>query len=247
METVVYAERKGIPLEADLFRSASADPLIVFCHGGGWITGFRDDYHDEARWWREQGISCACVSYRLAPLNPFPAAVADLQDFVRYARAKGHERIVAFGNSAGGHIAAMLALSDDYFGPDDDATGFKADAAIAICPITDMTNPRESQFPVGWPFVEQFVGSLDAEDALLKAASPLFHASCGDGPVLLIHGEEDEIVPVDQSRRLFEALKGFGTPSELHVLPGETHAFSWPAWQRIRELARAWIHQSVAS
>lgn len=247
MQTVTYADRKGIPLKADIFHVTDGGPLVVFCHGGGWISGGREDYHDEAQWWADQGINCACVSYRLAPLNPFPAAVADLQDFVIYARQQGYDKIVAFGNSAGGHISAMLALSDDYFGLDDEATGFKVDAAVSVCPITDVTNPRETQYPVGWPFVEQFIGSLDAEDALLKAASPIYHVSSNDVPMLLVHGEEDDIVPVDQSRRLFEALQKVGAPTELHILPGEMHSFTWEAWQKIRDLALAWIPQTVKS
>ena len=240
---VVYATKAGLPLEADFYLpdSSSPAPLVVFCHGGGWISGSRDMYEEEAVLMAQNGIAAATVSYRLAPLNPFPACVADLQDFVLFARAQADrfqiqpDRIVAIGNSAGGYLSAMLALCDKYFGEGEPQGPYKVDASVAICPITDLTAPRETHFPISWSFLEQFLGGLDAPEELLRLASPLHHVSPLDAPMLLLHGDQDDIVPVKQSHDLAAALKAVGANVELVILPHEMHSFTWPAWMGIRE------------
>ncbi len=240
---VVYAERAGFPLAADfaLPENARGGPLVVFCHGGGWISGERSMYAEEAQWLASQGIAAATVSYRLAPLHPFPACVADLQDFIIFARGRAAmygydpEKIIAVGNSAGGHLAAMLALGDNYYGQGEPSHNFKVNGSVAICPITDLTDSRARHFPISWSFIEQFVGSLEADLTVLQEASPLYHASKLDSPMLLIHGSEDDIVPVSQSQDLHAALMEAGAEIELVVLPGESHSFTLAAWMGIRQ------------
>lgn len=248
---MAYADRAGVPLHADFFLpdSPSNGPLVIFCHGGGWISGDRTVYQEEAEWLASLGIAAASADYRLAPLNTFPACIADLQDFVIYVRAHAERfgvdpnRIVSMGNSAGGHLSAMLALCDTYFGTDPNPGNFKVNGAVAVCPITDLTAPREGHYPISWSFIEQFLGSIDAPQEVLRAASPICHVSSNDMPMILIHGDEDDIVPIDQSIRLHEALRAVGAPTELHVLEGEMHGFTMPAWLQIREISLRFFQQ----
>ena len=118
---------EGGELGFDFFRPEGEGPfpLVVFLHGGGWISGDRTMYRDEAIWLAPQGFACACINYRLAPLYPFPVPVADCQAFVRFARTN-HEtlaidpnQITAMGNSAGGHLALMLGLCPGRFDSQD--------------------------------------------------------------------------------------------------------------------------------
>lgn len=244
---IVYSSPGGVPLYLDLF-SPEVDrtlPAVLMIHGGGWISGDRDMMHEEAHWLAPQGFVCACMNYRLAPLHPYPAAVNDVRAAVAYLREHASElglnasRIVAFGNSAGGHLAAMAALS----GP----TTTKVDAAVAICPITDLTEPRTQHLAISWGFLEQFMGGPFEESPEAWAeASPLSHVSADSPPMLLIHGVEDDVVPVAQSQALHDALKVSGVDSTYIALPGEMHAFSLPAWLRIREAYVNFLRRATA-
>ena len=152
----VYAEPGGIPLTFDFFRPDNGvPPLLVFLHGGGWISGDKSMYREEAVWFAERGFACACISYRLAPLHPFPCAVEDALAFVRYARNEAEElqidanRIGAMGNSAGAHLAAMLGVLPD-----------RVQAVADVCGITDLTNPRDVHLPIAMAFLEQFMNDV---------------------------------------------------------------------------------------
>ncbi len=190
-------------------------------------------YSEEVEWFASQGFAAATIEYRLAPLYPFPAAIEDAQAFVSFARAKAAElgidpgRIAAFGNSAGGHLASVLGTG---YGD-----GPRVDAVVDVCGLTDMRNPAETQFPISMSFIEQFLGGPYAgrEDAY-ASASPVVHIDGPRCPFLIVHGVEDDVVPVDQSRRLRDALVGAGGEATLVELPGEGHSFSFDAWDRIR-------------
>lgn len=246
---LAYAERSGLPLDLDLLVPAEAEqrPLVLFVHGGGWISGDKTMYAEEAEWLAEQGYASACVSYRLAPLATFPAPIADLQDAVQFLRkvardhGAGNGKIISIGNSAGGHLSAMLGLCDTYYGTGE-PDKFKVDAVVSICGITDMRNVRECHLPISWSFLEQFLGTLD-DDTLCAAASPITHVSQVDAPFLLIHGDQDDVVPVQQSVALAESLREAGVEVQLEIMRNEFHSFSFDGWMRIRELYLAFLKQ----
>lgn len=227
----------GATLGFDLFRTVGdTAPLIVFLHGGGWISGDRETYAEEAVWFAEHGFTCACVSYRLAPLYPYPAAVADVQAFVHFARENCKQlgvdpaKIASFGNSAGGHLSLMLGLarstpSGEFAQP--------VDAFVSVSGISDL-RPQGDGDELAMTFIEQFMGGPYSAKAQEYAdASPICHPPvCGHG--LLFHGDADDIVPVEQSRALAARLKDAGNPVEYVELVGEQHSFTYPAWTTIR-------------
>ncbi|MBV6457740.1 MAG: hypothetical protein HONBIEJF_00859 [Fimbriimonadaceae bacterium] len=255
---IPYHETGPSELEFDFFRPDHDEtlPLVVFVHGGGWISGDRTMFRDEAIWLAEKGYACACPSYRLAPLHPFPAAVSDVQTMVAYARRESSSLaidptcVAVIGNSAGGHLAAMTALLDHPLDPKLDLGGFspKADTAVAISPITDLTDPRGQHLPIAWSFLEQFMACpFEGHELLWHQASPLHHVSGTASPLLIIHGDEDDVVPVEQSQRLAEALTTAGAQTALEVLHGEMHSFSLEGWFRIRSLYLNWVGDSVGA
>ncbi|MCZ7580538.1 MAG: alpha/beta hydrolase [Fimbriimonadaceae bacterium] len=234
-----YAELGGVRLCYDLFlpEGPGPFPVVIAIHGGGWISGERSNMHDVAPPLCSHGIAVACPDYRLAPLNPFPAAVKDVQSFARYLRAASADlglepdRVGTMGVSAGGHLAAMLSLA----GPVIEAEGdCRANAGFAICPLTDLSDPYEKHFPISHSFIEQFMGGpYEGREDLYRSASPLAHVSQGCPPLALVHGSEDDIVPFAQSEALYAALQGAGCESEFHPLPGEGHGFSLQGWSKI--------------
>lgn len=226
-------------------------PLVLFLHGGGWISGDKSMYHDEVSPWVKAGYASACISYRLAPLHVFPEPIADIQDAVMYFRRERErlglgQRIAAMGNSAGGHLALMLATCDTYMGEDAVTDSFKVNAAVSICPITDVRNPRQTHDPIAWSFLEQFLGGLGDEERN-ALASPITHISTGDAPCLLIHGDQDDVVPVQQSITMDQELTRIGVEHELLVLNGEYHSFSYTGWHTIREHALAFCARHLGA
>lgn len=228
----VYSTPGGIPLAFDLVKpdSGTAHPLVICIHGGGWISGDRTGMRDVAENLAAAGFAAACPSYRLAPLHPFPAAVEDIRAFVTFCQenAKGlgldAERMATLGNSAGGHLAAMAALGGDH--------GVRA--VVDICGISDVCDPRAQHFPISWAFLEQFMQvPFEGNEDRYREASPIHQVMPGDPPFFLIHGEDDDIVPVEQSHRLHAKLQSNGVHSELGTLPNEGHSFSYEGWMEI--------------
>ena len=217
----------GIELRYDFFRPNSEEvlPLVICLHGGGWISGCKEDARDLALGLARNGFAAACPNYRLAPLHPFPAAVDDARFFVEFARSKSDEwmidpaRLGSVGNSAGGHLSAMLGLSTD--------PAQRVDAVVDICGLTDLTRPAEQHFPIAWGFLEQFMAvPYDGNEKLWESASPLWQLREGLPPFYVIHGIEDDVVPIAQSDVLVGALKRLGNQVEYLRIPGEDHNFN---------------------
>lgn len=244
----VYAQKKGGDLTFDLIRpdSDAVLPLVVMIHGGGWISGEKESYWDEAEWLAKEGFACACISYRLAPLFPFPAAVADVQDFIAYARSKADEwkirsdQICTMGNSAGGHLALMAGFCRENMETGEAVQG--ANAVVDICGIADLRIPADSHFGIANSFLEQFMdGPHSGNEEKWEAASPMVHASPLSPRTLILHGDQDDVVPVELSRSLDLALRDMGVPCEYRELPGEGHSFTWEGWQTIRDHYRRFL------
>ena len=208
-------------------------PAIVCIHGGGWVSGDRSDMHEVAQYFSEKGFAAFCPQYRLAPLYSYPAPVEDIETFIKYLRENSEklnilpESIGVIGNSAGGYLAAMAGLATD--------PASRANAVVDICGLTDLTNYRESHPPISWDFLSQYLSGAAGEDPRWIEASPLYRVSAGAPPFLIFHGEEDDVVYVDQSVRLAEALKNAGASVELERLPGEGHSFAMPGFTKILE------------
>ncbi|MEW5884675.1 MAG: alpha/beta hydrolase [Armatimonadota bacterium] len=235
---LVFASPDGVDLRLDLFLPGTEAPApVVLCiHGGGWISGDKTDCHIVASELVRRGYAAACPDYRLAPLYAYPAAVEDIRAAVRFLRERGAEvgidpgRVAAFGNSAGGHLSASLALSPD--------RAERADASVNVAGLTDLTNPSEQHAEIAWDFLQQFLGVpyVGNEERWIEA-SPLHNIHTDAAPVANIHGTLDEVVNPSQSVRFHEALRKAGATSELLLLPGEGHSFTASGFEEVLNFA----------
>jgi acetyl esterase/lipase len=183
------------------------------------------------------GYAAATVDYRLtsAPVNVFPAAVRDVRCAVRWLRSHARElnvdptRVAAAGFSAGGHLAGMLATASDVVELGDECTADTPSASVSAA--ISYAGPHDLR--VRGPYTEEqanlvtnFLGTFPGDDPALAAlASPITHVGVGDAPMLFIHGTADELVPVEQSRRMRAALVGVGVPATVLELRSVRHAF----------------------
>jgi acetyl esterase/lipase len=238
METHVYANPDGTPLELDLYRPDGVDnpPVALYLHGGGWAVGARTDRVEErVRPVVAEGIAIASASYRLTDVASWPAQRDDVVAAVRFLRDNARQlgvrgdRIGAWGSSAGGHLALMAAL----------AGGAELDAVVAFFPSTDFASLQDFRPGVDAPFPPFLAGftmpepsfearliGAEVADApeLAREASPVaFADQAGATRILLVHGDNDGLVPLSQSRLLFDRLRAADADAALLVIAGANH------------------------
>ena len=213
-------------LKLDLYRPETSTPfplpVVVFIHGGGWHGGDKESYRDPALRVAARGYLCASVDYRLSGQAPFPAALEDCRCAVRWLRAHAAEcggdpdRIAAWGHSAGGHLAAMVALTPGQFEGDGGWPEFSSAVQCALCYSTPFDLAALEQH-LGIA-LEQFLG-----DGGTEHASPMTYITATAVPILVCHGDQDDLVPVEQSDRFVAAMRDAGAPVEHIRLRGVGH------------------------
>ena len=241
----VYHEDKRLRLALDIFRRRGADhgpgalrPALLYVHGGAWVLGNKEHqglpmlHHFAALGW-----VCFSINYRLCPRATFPEPIVDVKRAIAWVRAHALEHgvdpdfIVVSGNSAGGHLASLAALTA---GERAWQPGFEdADTSVAAClsfyGIYDFRQSNEHWHNPGLQrLLERYVMKARAADepARFEQASPVAHVGPHAPPFLVVHGERDSLVPVAEARAFVEALRrASGTSCAYVEVPGAQHAF----------------------
>ena len=220
---------------------ASGGPTLVFMHGGAFRSG-RKSREARPLLYRlaSQGWVCISANYRLGPAAGFPDHLIDVKKVIAWVREHGHQYgadptvVFVAGSSAGGHLAAMAALTpnDLAFQPAFEGTDTSVTAAICLY---------------------GYYGSLDTNGR--SSSLPLAHVGTDAPPFLVAHGDRDKVVPVEDARRFVEGLRRASlNPVVYAELPGAQHAFdlfhslrfetvvdaieAFAAWVRSREEAQ---------
>jgi acetyl esterase/lipase len=261
IEAITFATLSDIELCLDLFLPSHTDapiPVALYLHGGGWTAGHRRmDTARRAEIVAALGVGIASIDYRLGEPGRFPAAVHDVRGAVRWLRAHGAElglatgRIGAWGSSAGGHLALVAALGRDADYEGDVGGNLEhsssIDAVVNFFAASDLV-AKTARSPMERRVVAQgheaaFLGLSGShgggQAARIRAASPLALVHRAAPPVLSVHGDYDQVVPIAQSQRLHDALIAVGAPSTLVYLGGAGHED--PAFEQ------AFVLQLVAS
>jgi acetyl esterase/lipase len=236
---VPYASAGGEPLRLDLYLPADAvdPPLLVWVHGGGWSRGARHPVSTLA--FVENGFAMASVDYRLSGAAPFPAQIHDIKGAVRFLRAQaaayGYDasRIAILGVSAGAHLAALAAVTNGDLELEGDVGGHldqSSDlvAAVSYFGASNLTTILDQSTPFGLqirvPGLEALFGGPPGERAdLARMASPVFHIDAQDPPLLLLHGDQDPQMPINQSHELEGAYERYGLDVQFEVVHGAGH------------------------
>ncbi|MFF3316011.1 alpha/beta hydrolase fold domain-containing protein [Streptomyces sp. NPDC003035] len=245
---VPYAPVEGSrPLELDLWLPPAGRPgpfpLVLFVHGGAWRRGRRDDMGMRTRHWAPgpfarlaaAGTAVACVDYRLSGEAAFPAPLDDLRAAVRWLTLRSAElaidtgRTVVWGESAGGHLASLLALTH--------GEPRLIGAVIWYAP-SDLTVARGGFSPDDATTPEALLlgAAPAAAPERARAASPLLRVHPGAPPFLLVHGDADTMVEHSHSASLAAALERAGAPVELWSVPGADHGWHGAADLQVGEV-----------
>ena len=249
---VTYAVAFGYrPLQLDLWVPATEAPapLVVWIHGGGFMFGDRRYLPETLRPNQvfdallDAGLAVATIDYRHALEAPFPAQLLDAKAAVRYLRAHADElgisteRIGVMGESAGGHIAALVGLTGNRADLEGGIGVVGPSSAVDVVvdwygPADFTTMPRMTPPPhivaklepaMHTPPEDTLVAGLD--DAARADASPITHVTPDAPPFLLVHGTADWLVPYAQSEQLHAALTGAGVDCRLEPVEGAQHIF----------------------
>src|SRR5688572_21590931 len=173
----------------------------------------------------ESGYAVASTNYRLAPISRWPASIEDVTCAVRHLRENAADygidpqRIGVWGNSAGGHLAALLGVTDDFSGP---GSSTRVQAVVALYGIHDLT-ASDTPLPTALTIESAFGQRPAPGDPVLSAASPISHVTSDDAPFLLIHGREDVLVLPNQSEAMLSRLSQAGVPAELILVDHAGH------------------------
>lgn len=212
-------------------------PLVLYIHGGGWIGGHTRHSGAFSDWPKvlaslaAEGFTVASLEYRLSGEARFPAQLQDSNAALRFLRANAAQyridpkRVGVWGGSAGGHLAALTAVTcrDTALDPAAGNDGC-VQAAVTWYGVYDFTGMNAT--PDGNSAGTKLLGCDGPCPAdKNRLVSPVSYVDAKDPPFLLIHGDEDKTVPVAQSHLGEAALKAVGVPVQSIYIPGVDHSF----------------------
>lgn len=224
-------------------------PLVVFIHGGGWFECDKADGQEKA-WLKllNSDYAVASLNYRLSGEAPHPAGIIDCKTAIRYLCAHAKElhidktKIATAGGSSGGHYSLMVAMTNGIPEFEDLERGhagetFKITCAVAWYPAADISAIWKDANDSGWngyganfalQNIERYIGKkiVSDMDEDMKKASPIYYINENTCPLLLQHGDIDELCPLQQTEDFYkkaEFIMSKGTV-EMDVLKGANHA-----------------------
>ena len=221
---IVYREDKGTSkgrnrLDLYLPRKKKGFPLLFWIHGGGLHSGDKSKIADVAGRFVAEGIGVASVNYRLYPEAQYPMQIEDVASAFAWtyqniaSRDGDSSKLFVAGGSAGGHLAALLALNESFL----KKHGLTGEAICGVIPISGLMDVSR----VG---ASRRVGVWGPKDSTHRLASPLNYARKDAPPLLLMHAEHDTPDRRQQNRAMFDALKKAGhSDVAIHELKDRTH------------------------
>lgn len=232
-------DRQRLDLYLPKNRSSHSLPLVIWVHGGAWRQGNR--FPCPALFLAEHGYAVASLGYRLSDSARFPAQIHDCKAAIRYLRNRADEygldskRFGVWGSSAGGHLVALLGTSGN--APELEGTVGESHGSSAVQAVCDYFGPTDllkmasqsganSRIDHDAPNSPESVllgGPLQEQVTAANAANPLTYIDSQDPPFLIVHGDQDPLVPHQQSRILDEALDQSQVTAELIIVPGGGH------------------------
>ena len=232
---VEYARATGtaLLLDASIPEGKGPFPVAILIHGGGWDSGDKSGSNvpgngaDISPWFEPltaARFTWFSINYRPSTQQRWPACLEDVQTAIRWVKAHAHEfkgdpqRIALFGHSAGGQLACQAALiaGDDT----------RVQAVVGFAPVTDLEQDAKNRDGLSTSLQRLFGQPKEINDtsrALLRAHSPINHVTPAAPPFLLVHGDADKTVPIQQSLDFQARLKAAGVPCDLMVIPGAPH------------------------
>ena len=231
-ENEVYKTVNGKQLKADVYMpnisTSEKFPAVLLIHGGGWLTGSKENERMMAQQLATKGYVAVDAAYRLGTEAKYPAGVLDLKDAIKWMRENAEKyhinpkKIAVLGASAGGQLATLLGVTgdSDMYKTGNPQVSDKVQAIVNIDGILSFVHPDAEE---GWMAATWFGGSRSEKHELWKEASPLEYVGENTPPTLFLNssfprfhaGRDDMIKILDKN----------GIYNEVHTLPDTPHSF----------------------
>jgi len=235
---IAYSFTDLFNLKLDVYYPSSAPgPMasVMYLHGGAWVGGDKSSAANspEVIDLVKRGFLVASVNYGLAPQFSILEQIENAKCAVRFLRANTSRfgidpnRIGVIGESAGGHLAAVLGTADKTAGLD--GVGGFADQSSRLGAVVDFYGPTDLRVLFnGYPpiVLQELIGTSDPNSVILDKINPLTYVSADDPPFLIIQGGKDTVVPPSQSQDLYDKLQTTGVASTLVVVKNAEHSFT---------------------
>ena len=237
---IEYASVDGKPLLLDLYMPSTqsgAPPLLVWVHGGAWEGGSKAQMPLSSL--VEKGFAIASLDFRPASIAPFPGQAHEIKAAIRYLRASadrhGYDatQIGILGASSGAHLAALIGTTNGHESlegklGDHPEESSAVQVIVSYFPASNLTTILKQSTPFGLgvrePALKRLLGGLpDEVSDAARLASPVFHVDASDPPLLLLHGDQDPQMPINQSHELQGAYEAHGLSAEFVVVHGAAH------------------------
>jgi len=247
---VVYGHKHGMALTFDVYKpkKEANGTGILFIVSGGWYSQWRPP-EQSIGWFKpmlDKGFTVFAVRHGSSPKYVIPEIIEDVRRSVRFIRLRANDfgvapdRLGVAGASAGGHLSLMLGTASDKGDPN---------AKDEVLRITDRVAAVVAYFPPtdlrAWVNKTPDYPALNFEEAKAADCSPILHVSEDDPPTLLIHGDKDELVPIDHSEKILAEFKKHKVTSKLLVIKGAGHGFQGEDGKRASEAMVAWFEEHL--
>lgn len=273
IRNVTYKENLTLDIYQPTQTLYEKSPVVLYFHGGAWIMGVKEAlnvnrFHGAINNLREKGYTIITPKYTLASTteSPFPNCIDDAFDALLWVNTNTEqygfdlENIGVLGESAGAHIALMLAYTEQEKKPEARLLNYVIDIygptdlnALYNMPVLDSVDVLLSQVPKTFKddlditrYIFGFNPKLDSvkTNKFTKRFSPIEYVNKNIPPTLIIHGDKDLIVPINQSILLSKKLESLDIEHEIHVLEGMGHVFRAASKQQ-KEDVQNWIQQFI--
>jgi acetyl esterase/lipase len=229
LRNLEYGKVDGHALLLDLYlpeKTTTKPKLLVWIHGGGWKNGSKSRINPTIIRLTADGYAAASIDYRLLGLQSHPAQIHECKAAIRWLRAHAEKygydatKIGVGGGSAGGHLALLLGLSGGVKELEGNVGG-NLDQSSRVQAIVDLFGP--SALVMFSKTSKRFRYKYKLDTDFLNSVSPITYLSKDDPPVLILQGDQDRVVPQEQSEYLHKRYQDAGLYSELYIIKGASH------------------------
>ncbi len=229
-QMVTYKQIDSVELEMfiatpDNIKRREKRPAVIFMHGGGWNNGSYASFDNHCLYLATKGIVAISINYRLR--NPHKTtpyeALLDAKSAVRFVRAHAAEfhidpdKIITSGGSAGGHLAAAVAMCPEINDPADDLSVSSSSAAVVLFNPVVCNGPETSGSYKGYGY--------DRVKEYYEAFSPIHNIKEGVPPTIFMVGDKDHLISQEMAREYKRLIEEVGGRCDLHIYEGEKHGF----------------------
>lgn len=253
---VIYGRKYGVALTMDVFTPAKPNGIgAIFVVSGGWFSAHEAINQAFIQPLLDRGYTVFAVCHGSQPKFQIPEILTDMHRAVRYIRHHAADygidpnQLGIMGGSAGGHLSLMQGTAgvpgDEKAADPVDRESSRVQAVACFFPPTDFLNyGKPGEIALGRGTLKAFRAPFDFEEMnedpkyfveisdeakiqeIGKEISPINHVSADDPPTLIVHGDADELVPIQQAQIIIDKLKAAGVEAELVTKAGGGHG--WP-------------------